>query len=59
MSEKEKEEAWKLAFGLIKIDDLVPSEEMKALAKKQVKGEITTKEIIEILKNKYMVRDSV
>lgn len=59
MSEKEKKDIWELAFGLIKTDDLVPSEQMKELAKKQVQGKITSKEIIEILKNKYMVKDRV
>lgn len=55
-SEKEKrfkKECWDFALGVQKIDDYEPSEEYLALIQREINGEISTKEMIEILNRKY------
>lgn len=54
-SKKDKEEAWDFAFGLIKVDDLKPSLLLKELAKMEIEGKITSKEILDLLLKKYRV----
>lgn len=55
MPKEEKQKLWDMAFGLIKIDELEPSEEMIELAEKEVNNEINLDKIINILMNKYKV----
>lgn len=45
--------AWDFAIGLQAVDDKTVSPELLELAEKEIRGEITTEEIIEILKEKY------
>jgi len=59
MPKEEKQKLWDMAFGLIKIDELEPSEEMIELAKKEVNNEINLDKIINILMNKYKVEENV
>lgn len=48
-----KSENWAFALGLIKVDGLIPSEEMLALIEKEKCGEITTKDIRKAIIEKY------
>ena len=50
-----KKKAWDFAFGLIKTDGLEPSLFLRELAKMEIEGKITTKEIMELLIKKYKV----
>lgn len=59
MPKEEKQKLWDMAFGLIKIDELEPSEEMIELAEKEVNNEINLDKIINILMNKYKVEENV
>ena len=47
------EEAWKFAFGMIKVDAMTPSPEMPELAEKEIRGELSTDDIREYLRQKY------
>ena len=47
------ETAWNYALGLIKVDGLTPSDEMLEMIEMEKRGEITTEEILERLKEKY------
>ena len=48
-----KQTAWNFALGLIKVDGLTPSDEMLEMIEMEKRGEITTDEMIERLKEKY------
>ncbi|MDW5299210.1 MAG: antitoxin VbhA family protein [Sedimentibacter sp.] len=45
--------AWKTALDMQKIDEYTPSEEFKSLIEKEIRGEISTEDIITELTNKY------
>lgn len=47
------EERWKIAEGLIKADGLETSAEFKALRDKEIRGEITTEDMIQLLTGHY------
>ena len=49
----DKETGWNFALGMIKVDGLKPSEEMLEMIEMEKRGEITTADIIERLKEKY------
>ena len=59
LNEKEKKiDAWEFAFGLIKVDDLKPSEFLKELSSMEIDGKIDTKEILNLIIKKYKVGKS-
>ena len=45
--------SWDFALGLIKVDDLKPSDDVLELIEKEKDGKITTSDMIQILKDKY------
>ena len=45
MSMEQRRKNWNYAIGMAMIDGVKPSDELFKLAQKQIKGEITTKEI--------------
>ncbi len=45
--------SWKAALDMQKIDGYKPNEEFKTLIKKEIKGEISTDDIIKKLTDKY------
>ena len=54
MSKKAKREDWEYAIGLNQLDGKwIPDEEFTKLIDKEINGEISTQEIIEILNKKY------
>jgi hypothetical protein len=53
-----KIDAWEFAFGLIKVDDLKPSDFLKELSQMEIDGKINTKEILNIIIKKYKVGKS-
>lgn len=58
-NDKEKKiDAWEFAFGLIKMDNLEPSDFLKELSKMEIEGKINTKEILGIIIKKYQVEKS-
>lgn len=48
-----KANSWNAALGIQKIDRYTPNEEFKTLIKKEIKGEISTDDIIKNLTDKY------
>lgn len=54
-----KKEAWEFAFGMIQVDHLTPSDELIALAKQEIMGEISTDDIINKLNKKYRENDNL
>lgn len=48
-----KEEAWDYAIGMLKVDGLKPSEDMKEMIEKEKRGEMTTEDILKRLHEKY------
>jgi len=48
-----KEKAWEYALGIIRVDGLKPSDEFLELVEKEIKGEITKKEMLNYLDEKY------
>jgi len=52
----EKSEAWDYAIGLIKVDDLEPTPEMKNLIEMEKRGEITKDEIYNRLSKHYRMK---
>jgi len=51
-----KNDAWDYAVGLIKVDDLEPTPEMKELIEKEKCGEITKEEIHNRLSRHYRMK---
>jgi len=49
-------EAWDYAIGMVKVDDLEPTEEMKELIEKEKKGEITKDDIFSQLNKRYRMK---
>lgn len=49
MRKIDKNEAWSYALGMIKVDGLEPSADFLRLTEKEKKGEITLKQMEEIL----------
>lgn len=47
---------WEYALGMIKVDGLEPSPEMKELIKKEKRGEISMKEVKKALDRKYKMK---
>lgn len=48
-----KSENWDFALGLIKVDEISPSDEMLDLIEREKRGEITTKDIRKAIIEKY------
>lgn len=53
MAAMSKEEAWDFALGLLKVDNLTPSDEMLEMIEMEKRGEITDEEILRRLNEKY------
>lgn len=53
MATMSKEEAWDFALGLLKVDNLTPSDEMLEMIEMEKRGEITDEEILRRLNEKY------
>lgn len=49
----DKRTAWDFAIGLQAVDDKTASPELLSLAEKEIRGEITTKDVIAELKKLY------
>lgn len=47
---------WDYALGMIKVDGLEPSPEMKRLIEQEKRGEITTEEVRKALDRKYKMK---
>ena len=47
---------WAYALGMIKVDGLEPSTEMKELIEQEKRGEITTEELRKALDRKYKMK---
>lgn len=56
MAAMSKGEAWDFALGLLKVDNLTPSDEMLEMIEMEKRGEITTEEIRERLNKKYSAK---
>ena len=50
---KENKELWESAIGINESDGVEPSEKLKELINMNIKGQITTEEMIEMLKKYY------
>jgi hypothetical protein len=50
------DKAWDYALGIIKVDGLEPSKEFLELVEKEKRGEITDKDIIKYLDEKYKMK---
>lgn len=48
---------WDYAIGMIKVDGLEPTEDMKRLIEKEKKGEISMEEIHKALDRKYKMKE--
>lgn len=48
-----KETAWDFALGMLKVDNLTPSDEMLDMIEKEKRGEITDEDILKRLNEKY------
>ncbi len=53
MIQENKSKAWDFALGIIKVDNLEPSQEFLELVEKEKKGEITDQYIKDFLDEKY------
>jgi hypothetical protein len=51
-----EDRAWDYALGMIKVDGLEPSQEMKELIEREKRGEITTEQVREALDRKYKMK---
>lgn len=51
-----KSDAWDYALGIIKVDGLEPSKEFLELVEKEKRGEITDKDILKSLDQKYKIK---
>ena len=51
-----KNEAWDYAVGMIKVDDLEPTPEMKRLIEMEKRGEVTKEEIYDNLCRHYHMK---
>lgn len=51
-----EDRAWDYALGMIKVDGLEPSEEMKELIEREKRGEITMEQVREALDRKYKMK---
>ena len=56
MKKTSNEKAWKYALNMIKVDGLEPTKDLLDLVEEEKKGKITTDEMRQILKKKYMAR---
>ena len=50
------EKKWDYALGMIKVDGLEPTPEMKELIEREKKGEITMEEVKKALDRKYKMK---
>ncbi len=48
---------WDYAIGMIKVDGLEPTEDMKKLIEKEKKGEISMEEVRKALDRKYKIKE--
>ena len=51
-----EDRAWDFAVGMIKVDGLEPSQEMKELIEREKRGEITMEQVREALDRKYKMK---
>lgn len=51
-----EDRAWDYALGMIKVDGLEPSQEMKELIEREKRGEITMDQVREALDRKYKMK---
>ena len=51
-----KSDAWDYALGIIKVDGLEPSKEFLELVEKEKRGEITDKDFLKSLDQKYKIK---
>lgn len=51
-----EDRAWDYALGMIKVDGLEPSQEMKELIEREKRGEITMEQVREALDRKYKMK---
>ena len=51
-------EAWDYAIGMIKVDGLEPTKEVKEYIEKEKKGEITMEDAKRFLDKKYKMKES-
>lgn len=51
-----EDRAWDYALGMIKVDGLELSEEMKELIEREKRGEITMEQVREALDRKYKMK---
>lgn len=54
-----EDEKWDYALGMIKIDGLEPSPEMKKLIEQEKNGEITTDDVLKALDRKYKMKQVI
>jgi len=54
----DKQTAWDYALGLIQIDGLKPTPEFLELVNKEIRGEITLKEIEKTLNKRYKMKEN-
>lgn len=54
--QKAKKDAWDYGIGMVQIDDMEPSPELKEMIKKEIRGEITMGEIETALHEIYRVK---
>jgi len=53
-----KQTAWNYALGLIQIDGLKPTPEFLALVEKEIRGEISLKDIETTLNKRYKMKET-
>ena len=51
-----EDRAWDFAIGMIKVDGLEPSPDMKVLRETEKRGEITMEQVREALDRKYKMK---
>lgn len=51
-----EDRAWDYALGMLKVDGLEPSQEMKELIEREKRGEITMEQVREALDRKYKMK---
>ncbi|WP_288925303.1 antitoxin VbhA family protein [Aminobacterium colombiense] len=56
--QKAKKDAWDFGIGMVQIDNMKPSPELREMIKKEIQGEITMEEIDEALYELYRVKEN-
>ena len=52
-----KEPAWDYAIGIVQVDGIKPSDDFLKLVEKEKSGELTSKDIRDVLVKKYTVKE--